>query len=222
MAQLPNFILAFALFSLFGCSQNFANTNATINEAFFGFDDVQLSAEEIRKLPYASLYARINNGQQIFMVLALAERNPETGNIQQKWLSADKAMIATENGRIVKTLFLPNANLVNQSSSHQLSSPTISNQNWQTRYDWQPGYHFSQTAEVTSRYLGDESISSVLWNKNTHHIVETVKFSQLGQSVSNHFWVDSKGSVVKSAQWAVPNQLFIEFEILKPFINETK
>ncbi|UUM30040.1 YjbF family lipoprotein [Vibrio japonicus] len=220
MSQFHKLIFILSLFSLFGCSQKFSDTNATVKEALFGFSDVKLSAKEIDALPYASLYARINDGQQIFMVLALAEENPETGNIQLKWLSADKAMIATENGRVVKTLLLPEANLVNLSSSHQLSGPSTSNANWQALYDWQPGYHYSKKADVTSRYLGDNSINTVLWNKNTHHILETVTFPNTSQSMENEFWVDEQGNVVKSAQWVIPDTLFIELEILKPFLTD--
>lgn len=34
--------------------------------------------------------------------------------------------------------------------------------------------------------------------------------------MSNQFWVDEQNTIVKSAQWVVPNKLHIELEILKP------
>lgn len=45
------------------------------------------------------------------MVLAYVGENPQTGAEQLKWMSSDKAMIVTENGRIVQTLLLPYENL---------------------------------------------------------------------------------------------------------------
>ncbi|GAM61132.1 hypothetical protein JCM19232_4074 [Vibrio ishigakensis] len=39
----------------------------------FGEKDIQLSQQELRDSPYASLYARVDDGRQIHMVLAFAE-----------------------------------------------------------------------------------------------------------------------------------------------------
>lgn len=218
MHPIYRFTCLFLCVLLTGCTQRFQDTNATIKEAFFGFDNIELTPEHVDNLPYASAYARINDSHRIFLVLAYAEKNPLTGTTQLKWMSSDKAMIVTENGRIVKTLSLPKANLVELSSSPTLSA---NNKHWQTRYDWQPNYSFGHQASVESRLVKTEPVSSLLWNKNTQLVKEVVTFSDSKQSVENYFWIDDQGVTVKSSQWVVPEQLHVELEILKPFVIQS-
>ena len=101
--MLKPLIISLGLF-LAGCSQQFQDVNSTFDEAFFGSSDVELSKEYIQNLPYSSIYAEVNDQGKIFMVLAYVGENPQTGAEQLKWMSSDKAMIVTENGRIVQTL----------------------------------------------------------------------------------------------------------------------
>lgn len=210
------FVLIFTL--LAGCSQRFLDTGSTLKEAFLGFEDVNLTQEQIKNLPYANLYARVNGTHQISMVLALTEQNPQTGNLQLKWVSSDQAMITTENGRIVKTANLPNSNLVKLAATNQLASPSAAgSQPWQASYDWQPGYQFGHVAQVTSHVIGQETLTSAVWQKQTTHIQENVVFKESGAQMTNHYWVDKQNQVVKSAQWVIPDQLYIELEILKPY-----
>ena len=175
-----------------------------------------MSTEHVTNLPYASAYARINGEHRIFLVLAYAEQNPATGETQLKWMSSDKAMIVTENGRIIKTLSLPSANLVSLSATQTLPTPSADNAPWQAQYDWQPNYSFGHQANVQSRFVKNEWLTSLLWSKETQLIEETVAFEALGRTMSNQFWVDEQNTIVKSAQWVVPNKLHIELEILKP------
>ncbi|MDN3683986.1 YjbF family lipoprotein [Vibrio sinaloensis] len=91
--------------------------------------------------------------------------NPVTGNKQLKWLSSDSAMITTENGRIVKTTHLPDANLAGLSASNALTSPTAESTSWQSEYDWQPDYHYGKKALVDSFPAGFETVQSLLWEK---------------------------------------------------------
>ncbi len=199
-----------------GCTQRFQDTSATLREAFLGFDNVELTKKQVEDLPYASIYARINEGHRIFMVLAYAERNPINGALQLKWMSADKALIVTENGRVVKTLFLPENNLASLSSLERLPPPSPNNQVWQAQYDWQPNYHFGYQARVASKTVSEQLLTSLLWEKETVLIEESVNIDGFPSPMSNLFWLDKQGDVVKSAQWVVPNKLHIELEVLKP------
>ncbi|MCV5689675.1 YjbF family lipoprotein, partial [Escherichia coli] len=85
------------LSSIFGCTQKFNDVSATVQEAYGNYIDVELTPEEIEAVPYASAYLKIGDQKQVFVVLAFAEQNPLTGNTQLKWVSADKAMVVTEN-----------------------------------------------------------------------------------------------------------------------------
>lgn len=221
---------------LTGCVQKFSHVNDTLKEAFNGFDDISMTAEEISQLPYASSYMRFNDGARIFMVLAFAEQNPATGNTQLKWVSSDRAMVVTENGHVVKTLRLSTENLARRSS---LISPTVTtastqntttqsqsvqaNNRWveghtlQAVYDWAHGNHYGYQADITLTQQGKQTLDSAIWSKETTQWQEQVNFPQLEQSFTNQYWVTDSGKVVKSIQYIGPDMTRIEIDILKPF-----
>ncbi|WP_285277955.1 YjbF family lipoprotein, partial [Klebsiella pneumoniae] len=79
---------------------------------------VHLTDDELQNMPYASQYMQLNDGPQLFVVLAFDE------NGQQKWVTQDQATIVTQYSRIVKTL-LGGDNLleVNNLAADPLSKP---------------------------------------------------------------------------------------------------
>ncbi|MEZ8435713.1 YjbF family lipoprotein [Vibrio splendidus] len=231
--MLKPLIISLGLF-LAGCSQQFQDVNSTFDEAFFGSSDVELSKEYIQTLPYSSVYAEVNDQGKIFMVLAYVGQNPQTGAEQLKWMSSDKAMIVTENGRIVQTLLLPYENLsglefqpLNTFSSANSSSPDFSSafdvsanpgaQKWQAVYDWQPNYRFGYTANITRTYAGNETVETPLASFDTKKFQEKINFPMLEQDITNEYWVDSKGKVVKTIQYLGPDMTRLELTVLKHY-----
>lgn len=198
---------------LSGCSQRFETVNDTLKEAVFGFDDVNMTTGQIEQLPYASAYFRINDGQQIFMVLAFADVNPENNQTQLKWVSSDKAMIVTEKGRIVKTLNLPEYNLAERSS---LDGTWQEANHSRSRYDW-PASNYGFNAESEYALRGNETIQTPIWTKKLSVWEETVHFTALNNSIENTYWLDEDNNVLKSVQYIGPNMTRIEFSILKPY-----
>lgn len=218
------FTIIISVLFLSACTQKFNDVNATLDEAIFGVDDVSLTAQKIITLPYASSFVRINGGAKLFMVLAFAEPNPATGATQLKWLSSDKAMIVTENGRIVKTLGLPQFNLteINTTPSTPLPSLAVIMQKqaiWSARYDWTTGdqYLFNYHATITPILRGETCLKNTVWEKEVTEIVEVVSIPSLGDTFTNQYWVDNELNVVKSHQYLGPNMVGIEMTILKPF-----
>lgn len=228
------FLTIISVLFLSACTQKFNDVNATLDEAIFGVDDVSLTAQKIIELPYASSFVRINGGAKLFMVLAFAEPNPATGAMQLKWLSSDKAMIVTENGRIVKTLGLPQFNLteINTTPSAPLPSLAVIMQKqatWSARYDWTTSdqYLFNYHATITPILRGEARLKNTVWEKEVTEIVEVVSIPSLGDTFTNQYWVDSELNVVKSHQYLGPNMVGIEMTILKlfapqPAINNLK
>ena len=231
--MLKPLIISLGLF-VAGCSQQFQDVNSTFDEAFFGSSDVELSKEYIQTLPYSSIYAEVNDQGKIFMVLAYVGKNPQTGAEQLKWMSSDKAMIVTENGRIVQTLLLPYENLsglafhpLNTFSSANSSSPDSSSvfdvsvnpgaKKWQAVYDWQPNYRFGYKANITRTYAGNETVETPLASIDTKKFQEKVNFPMLEQEMTNEYWVDSKGQVVKAIQYLGPDMTRLELTVLKPY-----
>lgn len=198
-----------------GCTQKFNDVSATVQEAYSNYVDVELTAEEIDAVPYASAYLKIGNQKQVFVVLAFAEHNPITGNTQLKWVSADKAMVVTENGHIVKTIGLQHNNLAGAYGN--VPSFALENTEYSLSYDWAKQYRYGFPADVTRVYQGKESVITPLSNTSADIYRETVHFSTLSQSVDNFYWVDVNGKVIKTVQHLGPNMLPIELTILKGY-----
>ncbi|MDN3608434.1 YjbF family lipoprotein [Vibrio ostreicida] len=210
-------LLATFFVLLFGCTQRFSDTNDTLKEALFGFDNISLDKQAISQLPYASSYFKINDGPQIFMVLAFVEKQPISGNLQLKWISNDSAMIVTENGRVVKTYNLPGSNLSGVLASKEIPHFQKKQYQWQATYDWQPNYQFNHLARIDTTKVATLQLESAIWSQQTHMWQEYLSFDGLDKTMHSTYWTDLDGNVVKSAQWVIPDQLFIEQEILKPF-----
>lgn len=222
--MLKPLIISLGLF-LAGCSQQFQDVNSTFDEAFFGSSDVELSKEYIQNLPYSSIYAEVNDQGKIFMVLAYVGENPQTGAEQLKWMSSDKAMIVTENGRIVQTLLLPYENLSGLafqpldafSSSAFDVSANPGAQKWQAVYDWQPNYRFGYKANITRTYAGNETVETPLASIDTKKFQEKINFPMLEQEMTNEYWVDGKGKVVKTIQYLGLDMTRLELTVLKHY-----
>lgn len=212
-----------------GCSQKFNDVNDTLSLALFGDNDTELASDDVQRLPYASLYAQVDDGPQAFMVLALAEpapsltpENPST-RTQLKWVSSDKGMLVTEGGRLVKSLNLPQGNLIETYSNqpdpltlglHRASTPM----HWQRTIDWQPGYHFGY--QLTSRFARQDNAVIMINERpiTTWHFIESVTIKALDTSYQNQYWIDGKtGTVLKSQQKLAPGLPFIDMTLLKPY-----
>ncbi|MEJ2767030.1 YjbF family lipoprotein [Photobacterium sp. MCCC 1A19761] len=211
-----------------GCSQKFNNVNDTLRLALLGETDIHKSHLEIQSLPYASMYARLGDGPQAFMVLALAEpkfgSNPDQQqSVQLKWLSNDQGMLVTEHGRLIKTLNLPTGNLLMTQSTttdplalglHLAKTP----KRWQRRINWQPGYHFGY--QLHSKF-SNRGTAVILINESpveTLHFTEHVTVESLALNFDNDFWLHPQtGTVLKSRQKLAPGLPYIEMTLLKPF-----
>ncbi|EPN4953536.1 MULTISPECIES: YjbF family lipoprotein [Vibrio] len=202
---------------LFGCTQKFNDVSATVQEAYGNYIDVEMTPEEINAVPYASAYLRLGNQKQVFVVLAFAEQNPLNGKTQLKWVSADKAMIVTENGHIVKTIGLQNGDLAGVYGDVPDFSSDSASVNYALSYDWATQYRYGFPASVTRSYSGQETLTTPMSSATTNVYKETVEFSSLSHSVENIYWVDELGQVVKTLQYLGPNMIPVELTILKGY-----
>ncbi|HHX8599914.1 TPA: YjbF family lipoprotein [Vibrio alginolyticus] len=203
------------LSSIFGCTQKFNDVSATVQEAYGNYIDVELTPEEIEAVPYASAYLKIGNQKQVFVVLAFAEPNPLTGNTQLKWVSADKAMVVTENGHIVKTIGLQTTNLAGiYGNVPAYSAPSMQ---YFLSYDWADKYRYGFPAKVQRSRQGKETVITPISSTSTDVYTEVVTFTSLEKSVENQYWVNGKGEVVKTRQHLGPNMVPVELTILKGY-----
>ncbi len=92
----PLILSIFALF-LAGCTHSQQSMSRYISRQPFSIiRDITVADQQIRALPYSTMYLRLNEGQRIFVVLGYIEQE------QSKWLSQDNAMLVTHNGRLFK------------------------------------------------------------------------------------------------------------------------
>ena len=201
--------------SIFGCTQKFNDVSATVQEAYSNYIDVELTSEEIEAVPYASAYLKIGDQKQVFVVLAFAEKNPLTGNTQLKWVSADKAMVVTENGHIVKTIGLQTTNLAGIYGT--VPEYSKSSEQYVLSYDWADKYRYGFPAKVERSRQGQETVVTPISSTVTDVYTEVVTFTSLEESVDNQYWVNSKGEVVKTRQHLGPNMVPVELTILKGY-----
>jgi len=199
----------------FGCTQKFNDVSATVQEAYGNYIDVELTPEEIEAVPYASAYLKIGSQKQVFVVLAFAELNPLTGQTQLKWVSADKAMVVTENGHIVKTIGLQTTNLAGiYGDVPAYSAPSVQ---YSLSYDWADKYRYGFPAKVQRSRQGKETVITPISSTTTDVYTEVVTFTSLEKTVENQYWVNGKGEVVKTRQHLGPNMVPIELTILKGY-----
>lgn len=198
-----------------GCTQKFNDVSATVQDAYNNYVDVELTPDEIEAVPYASAYLKIGSQKQVFVVLAFAEHNPLTDKTQLKWVSADKAMIVTENGHIVKTIGLQTSNLAGIYGH----IPTYSNASttFSLSYDWSENHRYGFPASVLRTYQGKDTVTTPISSIQTDVYMETVSFTSLSESVDNRYWVNSSGQVIKTLQHLGPNMVPVELTILKGY-----
>ncbi|CAH1568957.1 YjbF family lipoprotein [Vibrio rotiferianus] len=198
-----------------GCTQKFNDVSATVQEAYNNYVDVELTPDEIKAVPYASAYLKIGNQKQVFVVLAFAEHNPLTDKTQLKWISADKAMIVTENGHIVKTVGLQTSNLAGI-YGHVPAYSNVST-TFSLSYDWSENNRYGFPASVLRTYEGKATVNTPISIIQTDVYKETVSFTSLSKRVDNLYWVNSSGQVIKTLQHLGPNMVPVELTILKGY-----
>lgn len=193
------------------CSDTTKGLGSSLWHSVVGDDGIQLTNDDIQNMRYASQYMRVNNGPQIFVVLAYDE------NDQQKWVTQDRAMIVTEHGRIVKTTGLGD-NL--QQVTNLVSDPLVkANQiidgvSWTRQMAWTEHQQVRMaTAQSTFTWDGTDTLKIADSTTPVRVLDEEVTAS--GKTWHNRFWIDSEGQVRQSKQYIGPNYWPVTTILLK-------
>lgn len=163
----------------------------------FGTPGVHLTDDDIQNMPYASQYVQLNEGPQLFVVLAFAE------NGQQKWVTQDQATLVTQHGRLVKTL-LGGDNLleVNNLAADPLAKPDqiIDGAQWTRTMGWT---EYRQVRYATARSVfhwnGTDSVTLGGETTPVRVLDEEVETDQTRWH--NRYWIDSEGQIRQSIQY---------------------
>ncbi|MBK0034004.1 YjbF family lipoprotein [Erwinia sp. S43] len=212
MRNLPLLLLCLLLQA---CTQTQKGLSETVKLAVLGQDDIELTNQQIANIPYASMYLRLNGGQQIFVVMGFNE------NGQQKWITQDRATVVTENGRLVKTLGLAdNLNEVTNLQQDPLRDALrlTDGASWTRVLSWtEKGQlrtgtavsHFTRLKDEVLP-LGGRQVASRVWQ-------EEVELTESGKTWRNTFWVDSSSGQVRQAVQMLGADYFpVATTILKP------
>lgn len=207
---------------LSGCSNNFKSAMESVKAVIELNEDPPITAEQLLSTPYASILVKVNDGPSISLVLAYADKNTHNDFYTLTWVDSARNYIVTENGRIIQTSGLSDANLEKLTSKTN-SIPLVGMQSWQATYDWSPGYRYNFVGNVSSDKLNTEAIETVLWTKVATHITETVHFDSLGSEFTNHFWVvatdSNRPEIIKSIQYVGPAMDKLEVSMIRPYIE---
>ena len=193
------------------CSDSTKGLGTSLWHSIVGDDGVQLTHDEIQNMRYASQYMRINNGPQIYVVLAYDE------NGQQKWVTQDRAMIVTENGRIVKTTGLgDNLQQVTNLAIDPLAkvNQIVDGTRWTRQMAWTEHQQVRMaTAHSTFTWKGTDTLKVAASSTPVRVLDEEVTAS--GKTWHNRFWIDSEGQVRQSTQYLGPDYWPVTTILLK-------
>jgi hypothetical protein len=206
----------YAMSFISGCTQNVTLLGETAKLAVIGQSDAQLPVQKIEQLPYASAYLKVGKAPQAFVVLATSE------NDQQKWVTADKNMIVTDHGRIVKTIGFGEdityiENLKSDPLALGLLKPETPKQ-WHTKATWAQIFRGGYELVSEFEYKGIEQTTILEKPRSLARFDEKIVVPALGQSYTNIYWLNpDNGWVVKTLQYMGPSLAQVQFTILKSY-----
>ena len=193
------------------CSATTKGLGNSLWESLFGTPGVHLTDDDIQNMPYASQYMQLNNGPQLFVVLAFDE------NGQQKWVTQDQATLVTQHDRLVKTR-LGGDNLleVNNLAADPLIKPNqiIDGASWTRTMGWTEHQQVRYaTARSVFRWDGSDTVtvgSDVTQVRVLNEAVTTDRTSW-----NNRYWVDEDGQIRQSIQYLGANFFPVKATLIK-------
>ena len=179
------------------------------------FGHGRVTKEQAAAIPYASLGYRLNDGQEQLLVLAT-----DSGG-EQLWTSASHVVIATRDGRIVRTVGLPANVSAMTPAAGQNIPPPMAALSKTIRYSRLEDLPDSQIygAPLACTMISRGKQTTVILGRgiSTARIDERCVSNSLNWSFVDSYWLDAdSGLVWKSIQHVSPANGKIETEILRP------
>ncbi len=202
-----------------GCVESPAIFNAlkTLKYSVAGFPDVPIRREAVSKIPYASISAKIGIGPRSILILWRREHD------DLHWISADRAIIVTRHGRVVRTYGLPENLKDTQSLSKDPLNRTLhlsnGNVSFSRAVDIDIDKRYSIPIESVFEKIGPRQVTIAEIEIKTVLFAERNTARTINWSFTNYFWVDQfDGYVWKSRQHIARSFEPINIEILKPAV----
>jgi hypothetical protein len=223
MALLKAFAFMLLACSLCSCSGTYHAYADMFKLAFAAKNDVSLSYKVLSETPYDYLYVRQGEQAQVAMALMFIEAG------KFKWISADRVMLITEHGRIVKTLGLANDLLhLTNIDSDPLKTKTMTANNWLRLADWQQGEYGYQLRSTFER-VPNQTLEFFSHNVSVIKVIETVQydntanFVRLDHNWQNIYWLEAtSGEVLKSQQSLMPGAEVFELVFISEVVRQLR
>ena len=179
------------------------------------FGHQRVTKDQAADIPYASMGYRLNDGSEQLIVLAT------DSNGEQLWTSAAHIVIATRDGRIVRTVGLPaNVSAMTPASGQNLPplSAALSSPAAYSRLEDLPDAKiYGAALNCKAVYRGRQTIVILGRGISTVKIDESCVSPALNWSFTDSYWLDLKtGLAWKTVQHISPKDGKIETEILRP------
>lgn len=198
-----------------GKTPEFKNAMETMGNIMFGFPDPLFGRDDIRKLPYATIRAKLGKGPRVIMLLARYDGE------KLHWVSSDRNVIVTQDGLVVRTVGLPDdlagAQLLNGNplaqGLHHLTAPMRA-----TRiFDYGESTRSSIQIESVFEPAGRETIEIMDLKFDTVVVRERAVAREVNWTFENYHWLDPEsGRIWKSRQTINRTLPPLLLEVLKP------
>tara|TARA_B100001769_G_scaffold252652_1_gene227204 strand:+ start:629 stop:1300 length:672 start_codon:yes stop_codon:yes gene_type:complete len=201
---------------LSGCSQfnylspSYSSTYDLLINRFTDKESI-INKSLIDNIPYASSLISFGNNNKSLIILESAKENKNT------WISSDKIKIIESNGRVLRSIGLPN-------DLYSIQRPEL-NFNMiieEGKFSYIAYYSFrnpllnSLKVEVQSIKVGKEVVEILGLKKELILIEENLYSPAINWSAKNKFWYDPATDFVwKSRQFLSPKLPFLDIEVTK-------
>ncbi len=214
-------LIAAGTLGLAGCaSDSLSLLGSSFSSGGGGGSGYPISDAQIAAIPYASIGVRIGSSAGVVMILA----SVDGANLH--WASADRVVLITQRGRLVKTIGLPRDLLTTRFTEGDPLPLAVRGEAQADEarisriIDLRPKDDFSVPVESRCAAIGMETVTIFGQPRSLLHLRERVVVRKWRWSTDNQFWVDpATGKVWKSRQQFCPDVPAITLEVLRPALE---
>jgi len=175
-----------------------------------------ISDAQIKAIPYASMGVQIGSAPPVVTILASVDGR------RLSWASADRVVLITERGRLVKTIGLPRDLLTTRFTEFDPLERVRQGEKVPDRgvtriVDLRPRDDFGVPVNSQFSAQGEESLTMLGETRTLLRIRERVVVAKWRWSTDNLYWIDpASGQIWRSRQQFCPDVPAITMEVLRP------
>jgi hypothetical protein len=167
------------------------------------------------RLPYASMAVTMKNNVKALLVLAKVEHG------ELHWVSGDRGVLVTRNGRVTKTVGLAGnllgTSFLDNDFFEDGRFPSHETAKARRVIDLSPGGHYGLVLEAKLVRCNKESVQIYKRVYDTWRFEERCVVPALSWEFVNTYWLDEQGVMWKSRQYLTPDVGAIDIEVTKRY-----